>query len=128
MGQLGSPPASEAGVRRFDSGHPDQYYRARSSDQQGLQNPAAEGGTPVPCQKYGVIKEESGICFPCKRGDHERCNLVVSGYHKDAGAVFCSCQCTGSTLGAPPGTFKKVPLRIKKQFPRMEHDPLDNIL
>ena len=65
-----------------------------------------------------MIKEESGQCFPCKRGEHERCNMVLGDDPKQ-GAVFCSCQCSNTSLGAPPGAFGKVPKRIKRQFPEL---------
>jgi hypothetical protein len=69
-----------------------------------------------------VIKEDTGVCYACKRGDHERCELVVSGGDY-SGATFCSCQCTGTSLGAAPGAFEKVPQRVKKQFPTFPKQP-----
>jgi hypothetical protein len=53
---------------------------------------------------------------------------MVMGGH-GAGMAFCTCKCSGleTSLGSPE-KFQKIPKRVRKQFPKMEYDPLGDIL
>lgn len=70
--------------------------------------------------KLAAISETVGICGNCQKDDHAHCQRLAGSLTGDM--AYCTCKCSGleTSLGAPQGSFKKVPVRIKRQFPRMK--------